>query len=66
MPEVQSAPKLSLSFAKLVATPTDITWSQAYNAGNLFVCISLTGNEEERDKELSLQAFGKDLFNVLQ
>ncbi|HSX08774.1 MAG TPA: hypothetical protein VLF93_01315 [Candidatus Saccharimonadales bacterium] len=65
MPEVQSAPKLSLSFAKLVATPTDITWSQAYNAGNLFVCISLTGSEET-DEEISLQAFGKDLFNVLQ
>jgi hypothetical protein len=64
MPEVHPATKLSLSFAKLVATPTDTTWSQAYNAGNVFVCISLTSEDES--EELSLQAIGKELFNVLQ
>src|SRR5215469_7531284 len=64
MPEAQPASKVSLSFAKLVATPTETTWSQAYNAGNLFVCLSLS--IEEEDEELSLQALGKDLFNVLQ
>jgi hypothetical protein len=64
MPEVHPAAKLSLSFAKLVATPTDTTWSQAYNAGNVFVCISLTSEEES--EEISLQAIGKELFNVLQ
>ncbi|HVA96786.1 MAG TPA: hypothetical protein VND99_03975 [Candidatus Acidoferrales bacterium] len=64
MPEVQPAAKLSLSFAKLVATPNDISWSQAYNAGNLFVCLSLAVAEAE--EELSLQALGKETFNVLQ
>lgn len=67
MPESQPAAKLSLSFAKLVATPTDTAWSQAYNAGNVFVCISLTvANENEIDEELSLHTVGKDLFNILQ
>jgi len=64
MPETNPAAKLSLSFAKLVATPTDTSWSQAYNAGNVFVCISLVAAQEEQ--EVSLQALGKDLFNVLQ
>src|SRR6266404_90450 len=63
MPEASTA-KVSLSFAKLVATPTETAWSQAYNAGNLFVCLSLS--LDETDKELSLHALGKDLFNVLQ
>jgi len=64
MPETNSATKLSLSFAKLVATPTDISWSQAYNAGNLFACISLT--IPQADDTILLSALGKDLFNVLQ
>jgi hypothetical protein len=63
MPQ-DAAAKVSLSFAKLVATPTETAWSQAYNAGNLFVCLSLGLNEP--DEELSLQVLGKDLFNVLQ
>jgi len=68
MPEAQSAPKISLSFAKLVATPTDSSWAQAYNAGNLFICVSLTAPDEdiENDEDLSLQALGKDLFSVFQ
>ncbi|HWY79227.1 MAG TPA: hypothetical protein VNW29_02620 [Candidatus Sulfotelmatobacter sp.] len=64
MPDSLPAAKLSLSFAKLVATPTEIAWSQAYNAGNLFVCLSIT-IEEDRE-ELSLQALGKEIFNILQ
>src|SRR6185312_10453942 len=63
MPEAPAA-KVSLSFAKLVATPTETAWSQAYNAGNLFLCLSLSKQEE--DEETSLHALGKDLFNVLQ
>ncbi len=64
MPETQHAAKPSLSFAKLVATPSDTAWSQAYNAGNLFVCLSLTKDTfEEGD---SLQTSGKDMFNALQ
>lgn len=64
MPESTPAAKVSLSFAKLVATPTDISWSQAYNAGNLFACLSLA--VEEATEELSLHVLGKELFNVLQ
>ncbi|MGH7204349.1 MAG: hypothetical protein ACREHC_07935 [Candidatus Levyibacteriota bacterium] len=64
MPDSYSAAQSSLSFAKLVATPTDTTWSQAYNAGNLFVCISLS--TQNAPEELSLQSVGKDLFDVLQ
>jgi hypothetical protein len=64
MPEANSATKLSLSFAKLVATPTETSWSQVYNAGNLFVCLSLT--TETEDEETSLHALGKEIFNILQ
>lgn len=64
MPEALPTSKVRLSFAKLVATPTDIAWSQAYNAGNLFLCLSLV--TAESNDELSLHALGKDLFNVLQ
>jgi hypothetical protein len=64
MPESYHASKPTLSFAKLVATPTDLAWSQSYNAGNLFACLELT--KEEQDEEVSLQAIGKDIFNLLQ
>ncbi len=64
MPESHSAAKSSLSFAKLVATPTDTAWSQAYNAGNLFACLSLT--IEEANEELSLHVLGKEIFSVFQ
>ncbi len=63
MPEVPLS-KVSLSFAKLVATPTETAWSQVYNAGNLFVCLALT--IPEADEEISLHAIGKDIFNILQ
>lgn len=64
MPESHHASKPTLSFAKLVATPTDIAWSQSYNAGNLFACLELT--VDEPDEQISLQAVGKDIFNLLQ
>ena len=62
MPESHPAAKSSLSFAKLVATPTDTAWSQAYNAGNLFACLSLT--LAESNEELSLHVLGKEIFSV--
>lgn len=62
MPESHPTAKSSLSFAKLVATPTDTAWSQAYNAGNLFACLSLT--LEKSNEELSLHALGKEIFSV--
>lgn len=51
----------SLSFAKLIATPTETAWSQVYHAGNLFALVSLT-SPEERD----LNALGKEMFNAFE
>ena len=66
------AAKPRLAFAKLVATPTQTSWAQAYNAGNLFVCLSLTKIEpqaessDEADSTTSLHAVGKEIFNILE
>jgi hypothetical protein len=56
--------KPSLAYAKLVATPTDTSWSQVYNAGNLFACVSLT-IETPGDEERSLPAIGKEILDTL-
>lgn len=64
MPDSHYAAKPTLSFAKLVANPTDLAWSQAYNAGNLFACLALSLDEPV--EEVSLQTVGKDVFNLLQ
>jgi hypothetical protein len=58
-------PKLSLAYAKIVATPTETGWSQVYNAGSLFAVLSLTINDQG-NKEISLPAAGKNLFNNLE
>ncbi|HUQ84890.1 MAG TPA: hypothetical protein VM077_01060 [Candidatus Limnocylindrales bacterium] len=55
---------LSLSYSKLVATPTDTSWSQVYNAGNLFASLSLSKSDPEED--ISLSSVGKDIFSNLQ
>jgi len=55
---------LSLSFAKLVATPTDHQWSQVYNAGNLFACLSLSKDSE--DSKTHLNSIGKEMFSYLE
>lgn len=64
MPDSHTAAQSSLSFAKLVATPTDTAWSQVFNTGNLFACVTLTLVEPTED--LSLQVIGRDLFTELQ
>lgn len=51
-------------FGKIVATPTDSAWSQAYHAGNLFAVLSLT--HEESDEERSLNVLGKAFFNTFE
>src|SRR5437667_6156218 len=58
-------PKPTLAYAKLAATPTDTAWSQVYNAGNLFACLSLKILQPTEDLP-SLQSLGKDLFNNLE
>ncbi len=55
---------VSLSFAKLVATPTDTSWSQVYNAGNLFASLSLSKTETE--EEVFLHSIGKEMFANLE
>ncbi len=55
---------LSLSFAKLVATPTETAWSQVYNAGNLFAALSLS--KENTHNDTSLNGIGKEIFSNLQ
>ncbi len=56
--------KINLSFAKIVATPTLTSWSQAYNAGNFFVVLSLTNGEAKDDAELT--NVGKTIINNLE
>jgi hypothetical protein len=56
--------KQNLAFAKIVANPTDISWSQVYNAGSLFACLSLS--LKEPNSEISLQSVGRDIFNNLE
>lgn len=58
--------KLSLAYAKIVATPTDTGWSQVYNAGSLFAILSLTVKDKAAPVEISLPATGKDIFNNLE
>lgn len=57
--------KPTLAYAKLVATPTETSWSQVYNAGNLFACVSITV-EGESDESASLASTGKKLLDNLQ
>ncbi len=59
------AAKLSLTFAKIVATPTPLSWSQVYNAGSLFAVLSLTVTDEQKEN-LVLPAIGKDIFSSLE
>lgn len=59
--------KPSLAYAKLVATPTESSWSQVYNAGSLFACLSLIVKDEDaQDEQVSLHAAGKEIFNILE
>lgn len=54
--------KSNITFAKIVATPTLTSWSQAYHAGNLFAVLSL--NQQEASSELNL--LGKELLDTLE
>src|SRR5437762_14353465 len=64
--ESLSLSKSSLAYAKLAATPTDTAWSQVYNAGNLFACLSLTFSEPGEEDQPSLPTIGKNLLNNLE
>lgn len=55
--------KANLAFGKVVATPTETSWSQAYNAGTLFAVLSLKRSEEEQE---SLNTLGKEVLARLE
>lgn len=60
MPESEN-----ISVAKIAATPTTNSWSQAYNAGKLFAVISLSREDTEAEKDF-LNVLGKDVIEVLE
>ncbi len=49
--------------AKIVATPTESTWSQAYSTLNLYIVLSIKGATED---EKNIVAEGKELFERMQ
>lgn len=58
--------KVDLEFAKIVATPTETSWSQAYNAGNLFAVLSLTTTSLSEEEDDLLNIAGKEVFESLE
>lgn len=58
--------KADLAIAKIVATPTLLAWSQAYNAGNLFAIVLLTREASSVDEMASLSKQGKAVVDTLE
>ncbi len=56
--------KSNVSFAKIVATPTDTAWSQVYNAGSLFAVLSLAAKTSSDEQPLT--GLGKQIINNLE
>ena len=54
----------NVTFAKVVANPNTLSWSQAYNAGKLFAVISLTVEKEEEKDYLNV--LGKEILDTLE
>lgn len=57
--------KNAFDVAKIVATPTSHSWSQAYNAGNFFAVLSIAKPEEETSSDL-LNTLGKSIIDSLE
>lgn len=57
---------LNISVAKIVATPSQSSWSQAYNAGKLFAVLSLEKEVEETQEKDYLNILGKELLETLE
>jgi hypothetical protein len=57
-------PSPHISFAKIVSTPSESTWSQAYNAGALFAVISLS--TESITEDVSVATIGKSFLTALE
>ncbi len=56
----------SISFSKIVATPTLNSWAQAYNAGKLFAVLSLEKSQSVSSDIESLNMLGKNLLEKLE
>jgi hypothetical protein len=56
----------NLSFSKVVATPTQTAWSQAYSAGSLFGALSLQTDPALQTNVENLSNVGKDLISTLE
>ena len=54
----------SLRFAKIVATPTETAWSQAYNEGSVFAVLSLTKTVDIEPE--SLPTIGKEVLSLFR
>jgi hypothetical protein len=55
----------NLIFAKIVANPSDYSWSQVYSAGKLFAVLSLETQEEVHEKDY-LNVLGKEILDTLE
>lgn len=55
-----------MEFAKIVATPTETSWSQVYNAGNLFAVLSLATSSLSEEEDDFLNITGKEVFETLE
>jgi hypothetical protein len=56
-------PTEKLQFAKIVASPTENSWSQVYSAGALYAVVALTKKEDE---DAILNVIGKGIINNLE
>ena len=56
----------NLTFSKVVATPTQTAWSQAYSAGSLFGAFSLQTDPSLQSNIENLSTSGKDLISTLE
>jgi hypothetical protein len=54
-----------LTFAKIVANPSLLSWAQVYSAGKLFAVISLETSEENQEKDF-LNILGKEILTTLE
>src|SRR3989344_3886956 len=55
----------NISVSKIAATPSETSWSQAYNAGKLFAVISLSKETVDEKKDF-LNVLGKEAIETLE
>ena len=55
----------NISVAKIVATPSESSWAQAYSAGKLFAVLSFESKEEQKEKDY-LNLLGKGVLETLE